>query len=56
MLHICNIKVFRGTQNIFVTVALIAGMNALVAGMKGVGRLEARSGIEPLYAALQAAA
>jgi hypothetical protein len=53
LLRICHNKVFRLTQNFFVTVALGAGMNAPRAGMNG---LEARSGIEPLYAALQAAA
>jgi hypothetical protein len=56
MLRICNIKGFRRTQKIFVTVMLSAGMKVLVAGMKAPGSLEARSGIEPLYAALQAAA
>jgi hypothetical protein len=35
--RICNIKVFRRTQNIFVIVVLAAGMNVLTAGMKGLG-------------------
>jgi hypothetical protein len=56
MLRICNIKHFRRTQKIFVIIMLAAGMKVLAAGMKALGGLEARSGIEPLYAALQAAA
>jgi hypothetical protein len=56
MLRVCNIKGFRRMQKIFVTITLAAGMKVLAAGMKALEGLEARSGIEPLYAALQAAA